>query len=127
MRISGITIPDEKRLEIGLTSIYGIGRSLAHDILNNAKIDYGKKAKEITAVEENKIREEIEKIKVEGDLKREKSGNIKRLKDIGSYRGSRHLKGLPGRGQRTKSNSRTARPYAGRKTMGSGKTKVEKK
>jgi small subunit ribosomal protein S13 len=127
MRISGITIPDEKRLEIGLTAVYGVGRSLAHAILDEAKIEYGKKGKEVTSVEENKIREAMERIKVEGDLKREKSGNIKRLKDIDSYKGSRHTKGLPVRGQRTKSNSRTVRPYAGRKTMGSGKVKVDKK
>ena len=127
MRISGITIPDEKRIEIGLTAIYGVGRSSAHKILDDAKVDYGKKGKEITSTEENKIREAMEELKVEGDLKREKAGNIKRLKDIKSYRGMRHSKDLPARGQRTKSNSRTVRPYAGRKTMGSGRAKVEKK
>lgn len=126
MRISGITIPDDKRLEIGLSSIYGIGRTRAKQILLEAGVDAGKKPEEVSEDEENKIREQVEKFKVEGDLKREISGNIKRLKDSGTYRGSRHSKGLPARGQRTKTNSRNARPYQGRKTMGSGKIKVEK-
>jgi small subunit ribosomal protein S13 len=126
MRISGITIPDEKRLEIGLSSIYGVGRARAKQILTEAGVDHGKKPGEVSESEENKIREQVEKFKVEGDLKRDISGNIKRLKDIGTYRGSRHAKGLPARGQRTKTNSRSARPYQGRKTMGSGKVKVEK-
>lgn len=126
MRISGITIPDEKRLEIGLSSIYGVGRARAKQILTDAGVDLGKKPGEVSEDEENKIREQVEKFKVEGDLKRDISGNIKRLKDIGTYRGSRHAKGLPARGQRTKTNSRSARPYQGRKTMGSGKIKVEK-
>lgn len=126
MRIAGITIPNEKRLEIGLTSIYGIGRSLAHKVLDEAEIDYGKKGKEVTTNEENKIRSVLEKIKLEGDLKREKAGNIKRLKDIQNYRGTRHYKNLPSRGQRTKTNSRTVRGNV-RKTMSSGRTKVEKK
>jgi len=127
MRISGITIPDDKRLEIGLTAVYGIGRPLAHKILDEAKVDHGKKGKDVTPEEENKIREIIEaNFKVEGDLKREKSTNIKRLKDIGSYKGLRHSKNLPLRGQRTKTNSRTVRGNV-RKTMGSGKVKVDKK
>jgi small subunit ribosomal protein S13 len=126
MRILGITIPDEKRLEIGLTAIYGIGRPKAKAILDDAGVDYGKKPKEVTAEEENKIRKYIEELKVEGDLKREVAGNIKRLKDIMSYRGTRHFKKLPTRGQRTKTNSRTGRGNV-RKTMGSGKTKTDKK
>ncbi len=126
MRILGITIPDTKRLEIGLTSLYGVGRPLAHKILDTAKIDYGKTAKDLNTSEENKIREAIETYKIEGDLKREISGNIKRLKDISSYRGSRHSKRLPVRGQSTKTNSRTVRGNV-RRTMGSGKTKVDKK
>ncbi len=125
MRILGITIPDEKRLEIGLTALYGVGRSLAHEILEKAKIDYGKKPKELKADEENKIREIIEKYKIEGDLKREVTGSIKRLKDISSYRGDRHTKRLPCRGQSTKTNARTLKGV--KKTMGSGRTKVEKK
>ena len=126
MRISGITIPDAKRLEIGLTSIYGIGRPQARRILEEAKIDFGKKGKEVTTTEESSIKKIIDEIKIEGDLKREKAGNIKRLKDIKSYRGTRHFKALPTRGQRTKTNSRTIRGNV-RRTMGSGRTKVEKK
>lgn len=126
MRLLGITLPDEKRLEIALTVIYGIGRKKAQDILDKVGIDRGKKAKEVTSAEENKIRQEIEELKLEGDLKREVAGNVKRLKDIQSYRGSRHAKRLPSRGQRTKTNSRTVRGNV-RKTMGSGKRSVEKK
>lgn len=125
MRIAGITIPDNKRLEIGLTAVYGIGRSLAHTVLDEAGVEYGKKGKEVTTEEENKIRGALEVIKLEGDLKREKAGNIKRLKDIQSYKGTRHFKKLPARGQRTKTNSRTLKGV--KKTMGSGRTKVEKK
>lgn len=126
MRISGITIPDQKRIEIGLTSIYGIGRSRALHILDEAKVEHGKKSADITADEEARIRKVIDAFKIEGDLKREVSANIKRLKDIKAYRGSRHQKGLPSRGQRTKTNSRTRRGNV-RKTMGSGKKKLEKK
>ncbi len=126
MRLAGITIPEEKRLEIGLTAVYGIGRPLAKKILDRAGIDYATKPKDISVEEENKIRKAVEGIKIEGDLKREKGANIKRLKDIKSYRGTRHLKGLPSRGQRTKTNSRTVRGNV-RKTMGSGRKKVEKK
>ena len=126
MRILGITIPDNKRLEIGLTSIYGVGRPRAKDILDKAKVDSGKKSKDLKPEEENKIRKLIEEFKVEGDLKREVATNIKRLKDIASYRGTRHMKRLPLRGQRTKTNSRTVRGNV-RKTMGSGRVKVDKK
>jgi small subunit ribosomal protein S13 len=126
MRIQGVTIPENKRIEIGLTSIFGIGRSMAQKILNEVKIDYGKKPKYLTTEQENLIRSAIEKIQIEGDLKRNISSNIKRLKDISSYKGSRHLKRLPARGQRTKTNSRTVRGNV-RKTMGSGKRSVEKK
>jgi small subunit ribosomal protein S13 len=126
MRIQGITIPDEKRLEFALTAIYGIGREKAKLILNDLGIDYMKKTKELSPEEENKIRESIEKVKTEGDLKREVSGNIKRLKDIKAYRGTRHIKKLPSRGQRSKTNSRTVRGNV-RKTMGSGRRSVEKK
>ncbi len=126
MRILGITIPEEKRLEIGLTAIYGIGRPKAKEILDNAGVDYGKKPKEVTSDDENKIRKLIEECKVEGDLKREVATNIKRLKDVMSYRGTRHTKRLPVRGQRSKTNSRTIRGNV-RKTMGSGRTKVDKK
>jgi small subunit ribosomal protein S13 len=125
MRIAGITIPDNRRLEIGLTVIFGIGRARAIRILASADIDRGKKPTELSAKEENKIRELVESLPIEGDLRRQVSGNIKRLKDIKSYRGMRHARNLPSRGQRTKTNARTLR--GARKTMGSGKRKVEKK
>ena len=124
MRISGITIPN-KRLVFALTMLYGVGESRSKMICEQAKIDPMKKADELTADEEQKIRGIVETFKIEGDLKREVSQNIKRLKDIGSYRGSRHSKHLPVRGQRTKTNSRTVRGNV-RKTMGSGRRKVEK-
>ncbi len=126
MRILGINIPEEKRLEIGLTVIYGIGRPRAKQILKEAGVDFGKKSKDLKTEEENAIRKLVEKFKVEGDLKRKISADIKRLKDIKTYRGTRHLRGLPVRGQRTKTNSRTRRGNV-RKTMGSGKRAVEKK
>lgn len=125
MRILGITIPNEKRLEFGLTVLYGIGLSTAKNIMKENKIPLGKLAKDLTPEEENKIRKTIEAIKIEGDLKREISGNVKRLKDIKAYRGVRHLRRLPVRGQRTKTNSRTVRGNV-RKTMGSGRKTVEK-
>ncbi|MBI3019861.1 MAG: 30S ribosomal protein S13 [Parcubacteria group bacterium] len=125
MRISGITIPDKKQLEFGLTVLYGVGRSRARKILSEAGVKRDAKPADVSADDENKIRRSIEQFKIEGDLKRHISSNIKRLKDIGSYRGSRHSRGLPSRGQRTKTNARTLR--GARKTMGSGKRKVEKK
>ena len=125
MRILGITVPDKKRLEIGLTCLYGIGIPTARKILKEVNIDVGKKAKDLTSDEENKIRTIIESMKIEGNLKREISANIKRLKDIKTYRGIRHIKRLPVRGQRTKSNSRTVRGNV-RKTMASGKRKESK-
>jgi small subunit ribosomal protein S13 len=126
MRISGITIPDKKRIEVALTSIYGIGRARAQKILTEAKIPFDKHPNEIKAEDEARIRKVIESFKIEGELKREIGANIKRLKDIKSYRGLRHIKSLPARGQRTKTNSRTRRGNT-RKTMGSGKKKLEKK
>ena len=125
MRILGITVPNEKRLEIGLTCLYGIGISSARKILKQVNIDPGKKAKDLTLDEENSIRAIVEKISIEGNLKRETAANIKRLKDIKSYRGIRHMKRLPVRGQRTKTNSRTVRGNV-RKTMASGKRKESK-
>jgi small subunit ribosomal protein S13 len=125
MRILGITIPDEKRVEIGLTTLYGIGRSRAQEILKEAGVPMDKKVKEVTLEEENKIRAMIEKFTLEGDLKREVAANVKRLKDIKAYRGVRHMRGLPVRGQRTKSNSRTRRGNV-RKTMGTGRKVAEK-
>ncbi len=125
MRILGITIPDDKRLEISLTTLYGIGRPRAKSILNQVKIEHGRKAKDLSQEEENKIRGVIEGYKIEGDLKREVSANIKRLKDIKAYRGVRHQRHLPVRGQRTKTNARTLK--GAKKTMGTGRKKAEKK
>jgi len=107
-RIAGITLPPEKRIEVGLTYIFGIGRAKSIRILEEAKIDRNKKVKALTEDEINKIRQIIEKReKIEGDLRKEISMNIKRLIDIGCYRGSRHKRKLPVRGQRTKTNART--------------------
>ena len=125
MRIAGITIPDNKRLEIGLTAVYGIGRNVSLEILETAKVDSGKNPKDLSSAEENEIRKLVEERRIEGELRREVSGNIKRLKDIKSYRGSRHTKKLPARGQRTKTNSRTLK--GAKKTMSSGRKKVDKK
>ncbi len=126
MRILGITIPDTKRLDIALTVLYGVGRSRDLKILTTAKIDPEIKSKDLSVDQENEIRKIIESFKIEGDLKREVAFNIKRHKDIKTYRGSRHIKRLPVRGQRTKTNSRTIRGNV-RKTMGSGRKKEEKK
>lgn len=125
MRILGITLPENKRIEIGLTVLYGIGRPRAHFILDKAKVEYGKKPKDLTIDDENAIRKIIESIKIEGDLKREVASNIKRLKDIKTYRGSRHVRNLPVRGQRTKTNARTKR--GAKKTMGTGRKTADKK
>lgn len=124
MRISGITIPDKKRLEYGLTFVYGIGISKSRALLDKVKIERGKKPSDISLEEENMIRKIVEEQKIEGELRREVSSNIKRLKDIHSYRGSRHTKRLPARGQRTKTNARTLKGV--KKTMGSGRKKLEK-
>ncbi len=126
MRILGITVPENKQLWVGLTVFYGIGFTTARKILKEANVPETKKPGEISTDEETKIRKSIEAMKIEGDLKREKASNIKRLKDIKSFRGTRHTKGLPSRGQRTKTNSRTVRGNV-RKTMGSGRRKLEKK
>jgi small subunit ribosomal protein S13 len=125
MRISGINIPENKRIEIGLSYLYGIGRKNAATMLKAAGVDGSKKPKDVTQEEENSLRREIEKVKIEGDLKREIASNVKRHKDIKTYRGVRHLRKLPVRGQRTKTNSRTVRGNV-RRTMGSGRKKVEK-
>ncbi len=124
MRISGITIPDTKHLEYALTAVYGVGVSRARSLLNELNIDPLKKVPDLSTAEENAIREKVESFSIEGELKREVSGNIKRLKDIQSYRGSRHAKRLPARGQRTKTNARTLKGV--KKTMGSGRRKLEK-
>ena len=124
MRISGITIPDEKQLAYALTAVYGIGLQRSQTILEELSIAHTMKPTELTTEQENAIREKVEAFTIEGELKRQVSGNIKRLKDIDSYRGSRHTKGLPARGQRTKTNSRTLK--GAKKTMGSGRRKLEK-
>ena len=127
VRIAGVTIPDNKKIPIALSYIYGIGIPLAHKILESTGIDVNKRASALSPHEINKLREVIEKTyKVEGDLRREIILNIKRLKDINSYRGWRHRRNLPSRGQRTKTNSRTRRGNI-RKTMTSGRRKMDKK
>ena len=125
MRILGITIPNEKRLEIGLTALYGIGLSRARKILDQVGIDRGAKGETLTVDQENAIRKVIESMTIEGGLKREIAANVKRLKDIKAYRGVRHMRKMPVNGQRTKTNSRTVRGNV-RKTMGSGRRKAEK-
>ena len=127
VRIAGVNIPDKKRIDFSLPYIYGVGRPLAKKILKEAKIEVSKSAGALTADEINRIRMVLEgNYRVEGDLRRIISSNIKRLRDIKSYRGIRHMKGLPSRGQRTKTNSRTRRGNVRRTTI-SGKRKVEKK
>jgi small subunit ribosomal protein S13 len=105
-RIAGVNIPLNKRIEVGLTYVFGIGRSTANEILKQAKIDPNTYVKDLTEEEVVKLREAVESREVEGDLRRERSQNIKRLQEIGSYRGMRHRRGLPVRGQRTKTNAR---------------------
>jgi len=127
MRIAGVNIPDNKKIVFSLSYLYGIGVPSANKIVLEAKVDENKRARDLTSEEVNKLRDIIERNhKVEGELRREILFNIKRLKDINTYRGSRHQKGLPVRGQRTKTNSRTRRGNV-RKTMTSGKRKLEKK
>jgi small subunit ribosomal protein S13 len=106
-RIAGINIPPHKHAEIGLTSIYGIGRTTAQKICTNSGVPFDRKVKDLTDADLEKIREEIGRLTIEGDLRREMSINIKRLMDLGCYRGFRHRRGLPVRGQRTKTNART--------------------
>jgi len=123
-RICGINLPNEKRIEVGLTYVYGIGRRLSAKILNDLNINKNIKVKDLSEADLNKIREKIDKIPTEGDLRRKISLDVKRLQDIGSYKGYRHKRKLPVRGQRTKTNARTKR---GKKvTMGSGRRKETK-
>ncbi|MFZ2187539.1 MAG: 30S ribosomal protein S13 [Candidatus Moraniibacteriota bacterium] len=127
IRIAGINLPDNKRIEVALTYIYGIGLSTSQKILEELTIDVDTRAKDITAEDANRLREVIEKkFRVEGELRHVVKNNIKRLKEIGCYRGTRHQKGLPSRGQRTKTNTRTVRGNT-RKTMGSGRKKSSDK
>jgi small subunit ribosomal protein S13 len=120
-RIAGINIPDNKQIGVALTYIYGVGLVLSKKVLAEAKINSSTRAKDLTADEINRLKDIIEKnYKIEGDLRRQVMMNIKRLKDIGSWRGLRHIRGLPVRGQRTKTNTRTVRGNV-RKTVGSGR------
>lgn len=125
MRISGINLPDEKRVDIGLSYLYGIGRKNVYEILKKAEVDASKRIKSLSEDEQKRIQKILETYKLEGDLRVEVSGNIKRLKEISSYRGIRHSKNLPSRGQRTKSNARTKRGK--RVTIGAIKKEVAAK
>lgn len=125
-RIAGVNIPDNKRIEIALTYIFGIGKSTSGVILEKLNIDKNIRAKDLTSEQVNSLKNDIEAAyKIEGELKHEIRMNIRRLKEIGCYRGMRHQRGLPSRGQRTKTNNRTLRGNV-RHTMGSGKRSVEK-
>jgi small subunit ribosomal protein S13 len=125
MRLLGITIPDKKTALYGLTTIYGIGLSRSGSILDQANVGHDTKIAELTADQETAIRKIVDELKLEGNLKREIGQNIKRLKDISCYRGSRHARNMPTRGQRTKTNSRTVRGNK-RVTMASGRKTVSK-
>lgn len=116
MRIAGVELPDKKRTDIGLTYLFGIGRFNVVKVIKNAGVDGSKRIKDLTEEEVGKLQKALDQFKIEGDLRQEISKNIKRLEEINSYRGSRHRKGLPARGQRTKSNARTKRGK--RKTIG---------
>lgn len=124
-RLAGINLPNDKRIEIGLTAIYGIGRSQSQALLKQVGVDVNTKVKDLPEADVKKLREALEKLTVEGDLRREQTQNQKRLQDIGSYRGVRHAKKLPVHGQRTKTNARTKRGK--RVTVGSGKIKAAAK
>ncbi|HWR00100.1 MAG TPA: 30S ribosomal protein S13 [Candidatus Methylomirabilis sp.] len=125
-RIAGVTLPANKRIDIALQYIYGIGQTTAMKIIAESGVSASVRVKDLTETQANKVRDIVEKkYKVEGELKREVLGNIKRLKEIGSYRGTRHIRNLPVRGQRTRTNTRTIRGNV-RRTMGSGKRKLEK-
>ena len=124
-RIAGVNIPLNKRVEVGLTYIYGVGRSTANEVLRETNIEPDRKVRDLTEDEVSRLREAIDDLTVEGDLRRERSQNIKRLMEIGSYRGLRHRRGLPVRGQNTKTNARTRK---GPKRMQvAGKKKATKK
>ena len=123
-RISGIDLPREMRIEIGLTYIFGIGLPTAQKLLKQTGVNPDVRVKDLTTEDEQKLREAIESLKVEGDLRREIAGHVKRLTDIGCYRGQRHRRGLPVRGQRTKTNARTRK---GPKRTVAGKKKAATK
>ena len=121
-RIAGVDLPENKRVDIGLTYIFGIGRSNVVKVIKEAKVDGAKRIKDLTEEEVNRLQKSVEGFKVEGDLSQEIEQNIKRLEEIGSYRGIRHRRGLPVRGQRTRSNARTKRGK--RKTVGTVRKEV---
>ncbi len=125
MRVAGINIPDTKRVDIALTYIYGIGRSNVENVLAEAGVDPAKRAKDLSEEELGKLQKALDKVKIEGDLRAEIQINIKRLKEIGSYRGMRHARNLPVRGQRTRSNARTKRGK--RVTIGAIKKEMAEK
>lgn len=124
-RIAGVDLIENKRVDIGLTYIYGIGRSNVNIVLRDAGVDASKRVKDLTEIEVSKLQKAVEQFKLEGDLRREVEQNIKRLAEIGSYRGIRHRRGLPARGQRTRSNARTKRGK--RKTVGTVRKEVTTK
>ncbi|MEK9157558.1 MAG: 30S ribosomal protein S13 [Patescibacteria group bacterium] len=125
-RIAGVSLPSQKRIVIALQYIFGVGATRAQQVLEKARVSEDVRVKDLTPDQENAIRTIVEKeYRTEGDLRRDNLSNIKRLKDIGAYRGTRHMKGLPARGQRTKSNSRTVRGNV-RKTAGSGRRMLTK-
>jgi small subunit ribosomal protein S13 len=125
-RISGINIPLNKRVEIGLTYIYGIGRSTANQVVAEAGVDPNTYVKDLTEDEVRKLRERVDDLLVEGDLRREGSQNVKRLMEIGSYKGLRHRRGLPVNGQRTKTNARSRKGPKRGSAAGGGKKKIRK-
>jgi small subunit ribosomal protein S13 len=125
-RIAGINIPLNKRAEIGLTYIYGIGRSTSNKVLAEAGVEPDRKVKDLTEDEVRKLREQVDDLLVEGDLRRERSQNVKRLMEIGSYKGLRHRRGLPANGQRTKTNARSRKGPKRGSAAGGGKKKVRK-
>ena len=126
-RIAGVNIPLNKRVEVGLTYIYGIGRSKANEILNKAGVSPDTSVKDLTDDEVLKLREAIDQdLTVEGDLRRERSQNVKRLMEIGAYRGLRHRRGLPVNGQRTNTNARSRKGPRGSQVSGGGKKKIRK-
>lgn len=122
MRIVGVTIPDEKKVNIALAYIYGIGRSNVGPVLDKAEVDPDKRAKDLTEDEIKRLTKVLERYKIEGDLRADIAADVRRLRDIGSYRGLRHTRGLPARGQRTRSNARTKRGK--RVTIGAMKKEV---
>jgi small subunit ribosomal protein S13 len=125
-RIAGVNIPLNKRVEVGLTYIYGIGHSMSGKVLEQAAVDGDTYVKDLTEDEVRKLRERVDDLLVEGDLRRERSQNVKRLMEIGSYKGLRHRRGLPANGQRTKTNARSRKGPKRGSAMGGGKKKIRK-